>query len=97
MTESELAYIPTSTTDSISGDDRVVMQTWIIWRVVAKISDGIYELMNTARENSFDAIVGVRINPMPFVSNPYQQLGGIDTSFLYLVYGTCVRYQNSIA
>lgn len=88
--------IETSTTDTIPGDNRSVTRSAVGWYYGCDSPNEAYEkLLKWARDNNFDAIVGLRFTSVPDVAmgNAGHGYASVGTNFKWTAYGTCISYQ----
>lgn len=80
-----------STTDSIPGDGRAIAHSTVAWSTTqSNTLDAYNSLRKWARDNGWDAVVGLRFVWTPDISG---MGGGTSTSERWLAYGTCISYK----
>jgi hypothetical protein len=93
-------YIPISTTDTLPpalGGDRAVTRMSLTWATGHRsFADAEQWIVDSARAHNYDAVVGVRFVPVPYVSAS-SMAGGLGTSETstecqWTVYGTAIAW-----
>jgi hypothetical protein len=99
MTDQE-KYIPISTTDALPpafGGDRAVTRMSLTWATGHRsFADAEQWIMDSARANDYDAVIGVRFVPVTYVSADSIS-GGLgtretSTECQWTVYGTAIGW-----